>query len=164
MAMLLMKIYLAEKDGKPLHKKAAWREMGVEDIKTGRKYIARAEEKGLLKVVRSKEDRRMELLLPTEKLQRQMDWEIGEFARMVRRLIYDLLEFPLADHCGPYLERGFQSEQFPPFKYSELPLSAVRQAIETMWGTDEDQTWLADPNDPLELVRKGESRRTPGGS
>ena len=64
MSLLLVSVYSFFKSGVPLHKKAAWREMGVEDIKTGRKYIVRAEELGLIESKRSTEDRRMELLFP----------------------------------------------------------------------------------------------------
>jgi hypothetical protein len=79
MTLLLLNVYLSSRADKPLHKKAAWKTMGVEDIKTGRKYIAEAERFGLIEAVQSSEDKRKELLRPTARLSALMERELRNF-------------------------------------------------------------------------------------
>lgn len=83
MTVLLLRTYEAFRSGKPLHKTAAWSDISMGDIKTGRKYIARAEQLGLIKIERSSEDRRKELIQPTPILVRAVERELLLFARDV---------------------------------------------------------------------------------
>jgi hypothetical protein len=92
MSLLLYSVYIAFKNGNPLYIKRAWIEMGVTDIKTGRKYIERAKELGLIGIARSDQDKRRELLFPTDRLQEMMDIELRQFAIEVQWLTIELRE------------------------------------------------------------------------
>ncbi len=72
MTRLLMNVYLCAHEGQPIHIKTAGQRLGVEDIKTARKYIFKAIELGLIRKERDKPDRRRFLLLPTELLNEEM--------------------------------------------------------------------------------------------
>ena len=90
LSLLLLSTYAYFKAGSPLHKKAAWKQMGLETIKTGRKYIAEAERLGLIKIIPSKDDRRRELLYPTDALIDVAGKALADFAAEVLTLM-DLL-------------------------------------------------------------------------
>jgi hypothetical protein len=92
MSLLLYSVYAAFQNGMPLNIKRAWTEMGVADIKTGRKYIERAEELGLIGTARSAQDKRMELLFPTDRLKQMMDAELHQFAVEIQLLTIELRE------------------------------------------------------------------------
>jgi hypothetical protein len=83
MTVLLLRTYEAFRSGKPLHKSAAWSHTSMGDIKTGRKYIAQAERLGLIKIERSNEDRRKELIQPTPILIKAVERELLIFAAHV---------------------------------------------------------------------------------
>lgn len=95
MTMLILAVYSCDLAGKPLNKKAAWRQTGLDDIKTARRYIAEAQEERWIKVIQSPEDRRRELLIPTEKLRWHVVNELDHFGHEVRTLINAFLQFPL---------------------------------------------------------------------
>lgn len=78
LARLVLRIYLAAAEGKPLHKKAAWNALGIQDVKTGRRYLAMAEDLGLIQFERSPDDQRRELLYPTQKLQQAIELELKQ--------------------------------------------------------------------------------------
>jgi hypothetical protein len=80
LTLLLLDVYCSFIAGVPLNKKSAWTAMGVEDIKTGRKYITRAQELGLIAVHRSDKDKRKELLCPTDYLKLLIEVELNQFA------------------------------------------------------------------------------------
>ncbi|CAN0400830.1 unnamed protein product, partial [Phaeothamnion confervicola] len=71
MISLLVSAITAQEAGTPLTKKAAVAAMGVEDVKTARKYVQLAEREGLLEASPSPDDKRKELLYPTPRL-----WEL----------------------------------------------------------------------------------------
>jgi hypothetical protein len=112
MTRLLLSVYAAFIGAKPLYKKTAWMQTGLEDIKTGHKYIARAEQMGLIELARSTEDRRRELIYPTDKLQRLMEVELKRFASDIRLMAAELRETPdlprvsLAESFKPTLASG----------------------------------------------------------
>jgi hypothetical protein len=85
LSLLMIKVYMCAQHGVPLSKKDAWQSIGIEDVRTGRKYISRAEQLGLLKVTRSKKDRRRELLLPSESLRLVMEHELETLKSDLRR-------------------------------------------------------------------------------
>jgi hypothetical protein len=95
MSKLILAVYSCALAGKPLTKRAAWRQTGLEDIKTARKYIAEAQEERWIKVVPSPEDRRRELLIPSEKLRWHVAYDLHHFGSEVRELINAFLQFPL---------------------------------------------------------------------
>jgi hypothetical protein len=68
---------------RPLSKKEAWQFVGVRDVKTARTYVANAIELGLLKAVRSTEDRRVELLYPSPRLNKMMKDELSEISKVI---------------------------------------------------------------------------------
>jgi hypothetical protein len=100
MAILLVAVYALLKRREPLHKKIAWTLIGVNDVKTGRKYIARAEKLGLIEVVRSPVDRRKELLYPTSRLEGIIVKEFQSAAPDFRALAATVqsIDFAAADH------------------------------------------------------------------
>jgi hypothetical protein len=73
MLRLLLSIYVKDKQRAHLSKKEAWQAMGVADIKTARKYIAKAEQAGLIETFRSGIDKRRELLRPLPELERLIE-------------------------------------------------------------------------------------------
>lgn len=83
MALLLMSVYAFDGEKRPLHKKAAWKIMGVQEVKTGRKYISAAQEAGFIEVRQSAEDKRKELLFPTEQLKSIVEAELTDFTRQM---------------------------------------------------------------------------------
>jgi len=95
MTTLVLAVYSCDLSGKPLNKRAAWRQIGCEDIKTARKYIAKAQEKKWIKVVQSPVDRRNELLVPTEKLKWHVAHDLHHFGLQVCTRINALLQFAL---------------------------------------------------------------------
>lgn len=106
MTALLINVYTFSKVGEPLHKKAAWKKMGLEDIKTGRKYITHAIKLGLIESRRSSEDKRRELLLPTESLKNAVEQELHTFGELLRHFMWDLLDTPLPETGSATLLRG----------------------------------------------------------
>ena len=70
MSLLLYSVYLAFRNGNPLYLKKAWFATGCNEIKTSRKYIEQAKKLGLIEITRSDQDKRRELLFPTNRLQR----------------------------------------------------------------------------------------------
>jgi hypothetical protein len=76
MGVLLMHVVISAEQGCPMNKKDAWKSLGIEDVRTGRKYITRAQQLGFLEVTRSDKDRRKELLLPSPLLRRAMEQEL----------------------------------------------------------------------------------------
>lgn len=110
MNLLLMHVYLFSMLGQPLGKKDAWRRMALGDIKTGRKYIARAHRQGFIEVYKSPNDRRVELLYPSAELRRQAEARLRMFASQIRNLLYFLMDFPLTDD-GPSFVREEPAEK-----------------------------------------------------
>ena len=84
MATFLMGIYFQAEQGDPLNKKEAWKYVGIEDARTGRKYISKAQRDGLLTVVRSEDDKRKELLLPSDKLKSRAEADLADLLGAVR--------------------------------------------------------------------------------
>jgi hypothetical protein len=99
MSMLLLHVYAASKAGSPLHKKAVWKQIGLEDIKKGRKYVALAEEAGWIEIASSPDDQRRDLLLSTDTLNEVAEIELHNFGNELLQVTRDLFptEFPLDD-------------------------------------------------------------------
>jgi DNA-binding MarR family transcriptional regulator len=77
MTRLLIRIYFAYTNHSAIpSKKEAATQIGVRDIKTARKYIADAVRRGYIEVVPSEDDRRVELLYPSELLMRVAESEL----------------------------------------------------------------------------------------
>jgi hypothetical protein len=75
---LLLTAYIGANIGALLNKKGAGNAMGAGDIKTARKYVARAIEEGLLRAERSPFDKRTELLKPTPLLEELLKAELRD--------------------------------------------------------------------------------------
>jgi DNA-binding MarR family transcriptional regulator len=134
MSALLMNVYAFSMIGKPLSKKGAWRQMGVQDIKTGRKYISGALKMGLIESVQSTEDQRMDLLYPTDRLRKLAEWRLRDFALHLRSLMYALLDYPLPGHGGPKILREEMSPnnltgQWEGGSYSAMLLQSAREHL-----------------------------------
>lgn len=78
-ATLFFAIYFHAEMGMHLSKKQAWKSLEFADIKTARKHISNAEELGLIKVMRSKKDKRVDLLAPTPRLEELIHAELVEY-------------------------------------------------------------------------------------
>lgn len=76
--LLLFKVYFCAKRGDPLHKKAAWKSLGMQDIKTWRKYLSQALKLGLIEVMSSAVDRRKQLLYPSKRVVQVIEREMDE--------------------------------------------------------------------------------------
>jgi tetratricopeptide (TPR) repeat protein len=63
---LMLTIYLVQRQGFLLSKKDAMRAIGAEQVTTAKRYVDAAVELGMLRVEKSKRDRRVELLVPTQ--------------------------------------------------------------------------------------------------
>jgi hypothetical protein len=68
LARLLMNVYGRSLERRPLQKKEAQDQIGVRDLKTQRRYIALAQQRGLIYTKRATEDKRKQLLFPTDDL------------------------------------------------------------------------------------------------
>jgi tetratricopeptide (TPR) repeat protein len=82
-ARLVLGVYTASSRGELVHKKAAAAVMGVEDVRTARKYVALAEEEGLLTATPAPDDKRKEILQPTAALRRLVQQEFEAVIRMI---------------------------------------------------------------------------------
>jgi hypothetical protein len=78
-AILFFAIYFYAEMGLHLSKKQAWKSLEYADIKTARKHISNAEKLGLIRVMRSKKDKRVSLLAPTPRLEELIHSELLEF-------------------------------------------------------------------------------------
>jgi len=88
MPTLLLAVYLADKRGETLTKKRASEIMRVDPGKTGAKYIALAEQHGLIRIERKPaEDLRKDLLRPSARLKELIDCELVSVARIVGRAL-----------------------------------------------------------------------------
>jgi hypothetical protein len=105
MARLLFSVYVFGVTGNALWKKIAWDQTGLADIKTARKYVAKAVEIGLVEVRQSKDDKRIELLYPTERLEELVEKELLYLFDEMREAMHHLLEGPLPDTGAPLLYR-----------------------------------------------------------
>jgi hypothetical protein len=90
MAALLISVYHTANFGRPINRKGASIEMGVDDLKTARKYMKRAEELGLIVIQQSPTDKRMELLSPTAKLNAVARKELELFATEIFRSMFEI--------------------------------------------------------------------------
>jgi len=75
---LLIGVYAAEKEGRKVSKREACIElMGTDVMRTGPKYIKRAEQLGLIRIYgKPTEDKRKDFLCPTPELRRLLDGEL----------------------------------------------------------------------------------------
>ncbi|MEA2889564.1 MAG: hypothetical protein QOI05_357 [Bradyrhizobium sp.] len=121
MSLLLLSVYSSFLAGRPLHKKAATREMGLSEIKSGRKYIALAEAHGFVKVIASPDDHRKELLYPSDRLMLAAEDELRQFSEEMHSF---LLRTRSAAITGAPIDRGAL----------ELREMDLRQPID--WTTD----------------------------
>lgn len=80
---LLLRAYQANTQGQPIHKKAAAAALGVEDVRTARKYVDLVERHGLLSAVADAKDKRKELLVPTARLTELIAREIEVIGSIV---------------------------------------------------------------------------------
>lgn len=92
---LLLEVYLAAELGEPLSKKTAMAAMGADDIKTARKYISMAERDGYLTASRAPEDRRRELLHPSDLLRDLIEAELRDVNAEVRAALEVPAQEPL---------------------------------------------------------------------
>lgn len=76
-ASLVLGVYISHLEGKPVYKKKIGDIMGCEDLKTSRKYVALAHERGLISFERGPDDMRKEYLIPTDKLLRIVKNELS---------------------------------------------------------------------------------------
>jgi hypothetical protein len=101
MVRLLLSVYFYGITGNDLWKKEAWVKTGLADIKTARKYIARAKELGLITFQRAEHDRRIELLVPSKRLIDLVEIELVSILDEIRELVHLVLEEPLPDTGTP---------------------------------------------------------------
>lgn len=87
MAALLLRVYFFAEQGDPVSKKDAWKAIGIEDARTGRKYLSAAIGDGLLLATRSQHDKRKELLLPTKRLNDIIKDELAHLRRKLEILL-----------------------------------------------------------------------------
>jgi hypothetical protein len=104
MARLLIFVDVFSSVEQPLSKKKAWSLVGVSDVKTARKYVTRAIELGLVEVVRSEHDKRVENLLPTARLKEMLLAEFADIQFESNRIV----ELPLP----PNIERSAAEIEF----------------------------------------------------
>jgi DNA-binding MarR family transcriptional regulator len=91
MAALLISVYHSTTFvNRPINRKGVWLEMGVQDLKTARKYMKRAEDLGLVIIEQSPTDGRMELLHPTAKLKALARKELELFGAEIYRSMYEI--------------------------------------------------------------------------
>jgi hypothetical protein len=120
MSRLLMSVYARSLQGDPLHKKAAISEMGVQDVKTGRKYLKLARRLGLIDERKSPLDRRKELLYPTSRLERNAEEELRRFSDVVSGIFLTAVAQPSGTVPGKV-------------KYPTSVSRTVRSAIANEW-------------------------------
>jgi DNA-binding MarR family transcriptional regulator len=88
MPRMLVGLYLAHKEGKQVSKSDLYRLMKVDRNTTGPSYMARAVERGLVTIEkRPAEDRRKDLVVPTESMLKLVEAELQRTARLLLYLI-----------------------------------------------------------------------------
>jgi hypothetical protein len=127
MARLLIGVFLCYERGTLPTKRQAMRYMSAVDARTSQRYIALAEEHGLLRVFQSTLDKRIDLLCPSEALLKMMRGELAELANLVR-LVVDMIDnwtdwgFNLSNRFPSSQIEGLLADQELP-DYSETSLS-----------------------------------------
>ncbi len=123
MPLLLIGVYM-HANAKPLNKKMVASFIGVEDVKTARKYVSLGMEMGLIEVRRSPTDGRKELLFPTAKL-RQFISEETPSLLTEQLLNEDGMRTTSKDHVmASYVNGMLHREWFP-----SLPLDVETRRI-----------------------------------
>lgn len=127
MSLLLLSVYAHAMFKMPLGKKSAGLEIEAQDVKTGRKYINQAMQMGLIEVKKSPNDKRLDLLHPTDILTQIVEYELKEFADDLRHFMFGLLDYPLAETDAPLLSRHVTDEmrKLPPDHYISTLASAI---------------------------------------
>ena len=134
---LLLRAYRANAAGQPIHKKAAAAALGVEDLRTARKYVDLVERHGLLTAIPDEKDKRKALLVPTERLRELVARELV----LLRQSFRDKL--PITESEGTGLEEGLAHSDSRPATMGKAPSTRPQAKLLERRGNVYFYAWAA---------------------
>jgi tetratricopeptide (TPR) repeat protein len=153
---LLLQLYGSHDGGLLVRKSTAMYSMGIKDSRTAQRYVQIAEEKGLLRIVQSEVDQRVDFLLPTAKLLSIVEKEIDKFERRMFEILdddrQDLIGSPPLVALGAKKEeKGLISSCDETIKYFPKNAEAYRRRAYAHWDAGDAEKALADCAQAIEL-------------